>query len=62
MAGYTLWHRNRLANCTFGGPDRSTLFITDLTGSLYAARTDLRVRPLLRTGPKHRLRGACLSR
>lgn len=31
---------NRPTNCTFGGPDGSTLYVTDLTGSLYAAETD----------------------
>ncbi|MFC7203157.1 SMP-30/gluconolactonase/LRE family protein [Haloferax namakaokahaiae] len=32
---------NRPTNCTFGGPDGSTLYVADLTGSLYAAETDL---------------------
>lgn len=32
---------NRPTNCTFGGTDCSTLYVTDLTGSLYATETRL---------------------
>ncbi|QLG28862.1 SMP-30/gluconolactonase/LRE family protein [Halorarum halophilum] len=32
---------NRPTNCTFGGPDRSTLYVADLTGSLHSAETEL---------------------
>ncbi|SFG91881.1 gluconolactonase [Halopelagius inordinatus] len=32
---------NRPTNCAFGGPDRSTLYAADLTGSLHRAETDL---------------------
>lgn len=32
---------NRPTNCTFGGPDRSDLYVADLTGSLHRAETDL---------------------
>ncbi|HEX2183917.1 MAG TPA: SMP-30/gluconolactonase/LRE family protein, partial [Chloroflexota bacterium] len=28
-------------NCTFGDADRQSLYVTDYTGSLYRARTDL---------------------
>lgn len=31
----------RPTNCTFGGPDRSVLYVADLTGSLHRAETDL---------------------
>ena len=32
---------NRPTNCTVGGPDGSTLYVTDLTGSLHSAETEL---------------------
>ncbi|MFC7130756.1 SMP-30/gluconolactonase/LRE family protein [Haloferax chudinovii] len=31
---------SRPTNCTLGGPDGSTLYVADMTGSLYAAETD----------------------